>query len=71
MLGYKMKVTYTDKSGKKIEQVFGTEDEGERQKKLKDLSKVKALLTQNGNGKSKSTCQDAAKLSIHFFLYVF
>jgi hypothetical protein len=35
-MGYKMKVTYTDKSGKKIEQAFGTEDEG---KKLKEKLK--------------------------------
>lgn len=35
-MGQKMKVTYTDKSGKKIEQVFGTEDEG---KKLKEKLK--------------------------------
>jgi hypothetical protein len=35
-MGQKMKVTYTDKSGKKIEQAFGTEDEG---KKLKEKLK--------------------------------
>ena len=28
----KMKVTYTDKSGKKVEQAFSTEDEGQKLK---------------------------------------
>lgn len=32
-----MKVSYTDKSGKKVEQTFATEDEGKKLKqKLKD-----------------------------------
>jgi hypothetical protein len=44
-----MKVTYTDKSGKKVEQTFGTEDEG---KKLKENSKHRALKTQNGSGRA-------------------
>ncbi|MDI9617038.1 MAG: hypothetical protein QFX31_06720 [Methanothrix sp.] len=36
--GISLKVTYTDKSGKKVEQTFSTEEEG---KKLKE--KFKAL----------------------------
>ncbi len=35
-MGIEMKVTYTDKKGKKVEQTFKTEDEGKRLKeKLK------------------------------------
>jgi hypothetical protein len=35
-----MKVTYTDKSGKKVELTFGTEDEG---KKLKEKLKAQGV----------------------------
>jgi len=36
-----MKVTYTDKSGKKVEQAFGTEDEGKTLKKKLESQGVK------------------------------
>ena len=38
--GISMKVTYTDKSGKKVEQAFKTEDEG---KKLKEKLKAQGV----------------------------
>jgi len=38
--GIRMKVTYTDKSGKKVEQAFSTEDEG---KKLKEKLKAQGV----------------------------
>jgi hypothetical protein len=39
-MGIEMKVTYTDKSGKKVEQTFGSEDEG---KKLKEKLKAQGV----------------------------
>lgn len=37
----KMKVTYTDKSGKKVEQAFKTEDEGKKLKEKLNAQGVK------------------------------
>jgi hypothetical protein len=36
-----MKVTYTNKSGKKVEQVFSSEDEG---KKLKEKLRAQSII---------------------------
>jgi hypothetical protein len=53
IMGIEMKVTYTDKSGKKVEQTFSTEDEGE---KLKEMLKAQGVQMQDGNGEPPSLC---------------